>query len=117
MARLAALAKGNVSSATLSLVNNGLFEKAVAYVAKAQRTTPDAIKQEWSAMATQLLPALLGGDPASLKLATAVTKFIAAPKTLTVAVKAKADPIAFSEIMAMAPAALLQHIVLDATPQ
>jgi hypothetical protein len=115
--KLAALAAGNVSSLALSYVNNGLFEKAVAFVAKMQKQTPDAIKQQWSAMTTQLLPALLGGDPASLKLATAVTKFIAAPKTLTVTVKAKGTPVAFSDIMSGAPAELMKRIDLDATPQ
>ena len=116
-AKIAALANGNISSATLSFTNNGLFEKAVGFFAKTQKVTPDAIKQQWSAMATQILPALLGGDPASLKLATAVTKFIAAPKSLTIAVKAKGAPVAFSELMAEAPAALMQRIDLNATPQ
>ena len=115
--RLAALANGNVSSAAVSFVNNGLFEKAVAYIAKMQKKTPDAIKQQWSAMATQLLPALLGGNPAALKLATAVTKFIAAPKALTITAKAKGGPLAFSEFTTAAPALLLQRIDLDATAQ
>lgn len=115
--RAAALANGNVSSAAVSFVNNGLFEKTVAFVAKSQKATPDAIKQQWSAMTTQLLPLLLGGDPAAIKLVTAVTKFIAAPKNLTIAVKAKGDPIPFSEITTAAPAELLQHINLDAAPQ
>jgi hypothetical protein len=115
--RLAALANGNVSSAAVSFADKGLFAKAVAFVAKTQKKTQTEVKQQWSAIATQLLPALLGGDPSSLKLATAVNKFIAAPGTLTVSVKAKGNPISFSEIMEMAPAALMQHIDLDASPQ
>ena len=115
--RLAALANGSVASATVSFVNNGLFEKAVAYVAKMQKTTPDAIKQQWSAMATELLPALLVGNPGALKLATAVTKFIAAPKTLTVTAQAKGEPLAFSEFTTEEPTLLLQRIDLDAASQ
>ncbi len=116
-ARLAALEGGNVSSATLSYSNNGLFEKAVGFFAKAQKMTPDAIKQQWSAMVTQILPALLGGDPSSLKLATGVSKFIAAPKTLSIAVRANGAPITFSDIMTTAPVALLKKVTVDVTPQ
>ncbi|HWG04979.1 MAG TPA: hypothetical protein VG271_08185 [Beijerinckiaceae bacterium] len=116
-ARLAALEGGNVSSATLSYSNNGLFEKAVGFFAKAQKMTPDAIKQQWSALVTQILPALLGGDPSSLKLAAGVTKFIAAPKTLSISVRANGAPITFSDIMATAPAALLKKVTVDVTPQ
>jgi hypothetical protein len=115
--RLAALANGNVSSAAVTFVNNGLFEKAVAYVAKMQQKTPDAIKQQWSAMATQLLPAFLVGNPGALKLAAAVTKFIAAPKALTVTAAAKGGPVAFGDFATGEPALLLQRIDLDATAQ
>jgi hypothetical protein len=115
--RLAALEAGNVSTATFVYNNNGLFEKAVGFFAKAQKMTPDALKQQWSAMATQLLPAMLGGDPSSLKLAAGVSKFIAAPKTLSISIRANGAPITFSDIMATAPAALLKKVTVDVTPQ
>jgi hypothetical protein len=117
MSRLAALANGNISSVAVSFVDNGLFEKAVAYIAKTQKTTPDAIKEQWSVMAAQVLPAFLGANPAALKLAAAVTKFIAAPKALTITAKAKGSPLAFSELTTAAPALLLQRVDLDATSQ
>ncbi len=106
---------GALSAMSLRFDNKGLFDKAVNFFAKGQKKSPDALKKEWSAMATQFLPLMLGGDPAGLKLATAAASFLAKPASLTIAIKAKNDPVPFTDFAAMRdPAAFLKRIDVDA---
>jgi len=88
-ARMAALVGCSISSLEIKVVNSGLFEKALALVAKQQGASADALKQQWSAMTGQMAPLFLGGDPSSLKVAAETQKFIDSPKNLTVSIKAK----------------------------
>ena len=68
------------------------------------------------ALAGQMLPVLLGGDPAALKLAAEAQKFISAPTSLKVTVHPKADAIKITDFLAMSdPAALLAKINIEAS--
>ena len=114
-AQMAAVADGDIASLELKFVNNGVVEKAAAYFAQQQKTTPDALRQQWAA-AGQMLPVLLGGDPAALNLAAEAQKFIAAPGTLTIALRPKADALKFTDFLAMAdPSALLAKVNIEAS--
>ncbi len=113
--RVAKLMGADISNIALSYKDNGLFSKVVAYFADQQKKTVADVKTEWSAMATQFLPLILGGDPSSLKIAAAVSDFITAPKSLTITAKAKAAPVKVTDLMMLSdPKALLSKIDLDA---
>ena len=114
-AKMASLLGANVTGLQLRYVDGGLFDKAVAFYATAQGQKPDEVKAGWSAMATQVLPLLLGGDPSSIKLAEAVSAFIANPKRLTVGAKAKGAPTKISDLMTISePQAFLSKFDLSA---
>jgi hypothetical protein len=115
-AQMAAVADGDISSLEIKFVNSGVVERAAAYFAQQQKTTPDALKQQWAAAAGQMLPVLLGGDPAALKLAAEAQKFISAPSSLTVALRPKAEALKITDFLAMAdPSALLAKIDIQAS--
>ena len=114
--RLAGLMGADLSTLSINYADKGLFPKVIAFFATSQGKTVDALKTEWSAMATQFLPLVLGGDPSSIKLATAIGKFIGDPKSLTITAKAKGGPVKATDLMSIKdPKALLQKIDLDAT--
>ena len=115
-AQMAAVADGEISSLELKFVNSGVIEKAAAYFAQQQKTTPEALKQQWAAAAGQMLPVLLGGDPAALKLAAEAQKFISAPTSLTIALRPKAEALKITDFLAMGdPSALLAKINIEAS--
>jgi hypothetical protein len=91
--RVQALTGASIASLEIKLVNAGLFEKAIAFYAKQENTTADALKQQITAATTQMVPLFLGGAPDSLKIVTEIQKFIDAPKNLTLSVKAKGEPL------------------------
>jgi hypothetical protein len=114
--RLQALFGGSIASLELKLVNAGMFEKAIAFYAKQQGASPDAVKQQVAAATTQMVPMLLGGSADSLKVAAEAEKFINSPKNLTVSVKAKGDPLKASDFMSAAgdPTAILGKLDISA---
>ena len=114
-ARLAGMMAGALANLSLRFDNSGLFEKSVEFMAKQQKKSPDALRKEWSAMVTQFLPLVLGGDPAGLKLASGLASFIATPKNLTISLKAKGDPVPLTQFQEMKePAAFLGKFDVDA---
>jgi hypothetical protein len=114
--RMGAAAGGSVSALELKFVNAGLFEKAVAFFANQEKITPEAVKQQWAAAAGQMLPAVLGGDPASLKVAAEAQKFIAAPTNLTVTLHPKSGSLKFMDAIANGdPMALISTIDIVAS--
>ena len=61
-----------------------------------------------------LLPMLMGGDPASLKIAESLGAFVREPKSLTVSLKAKGAPVRFSDAPALAdPSSFLDRVELN----
>jgi hypothetical protein len=114
--RMQALIGASIASLEIKLVNAGIFEKALAFYAKQQGTSPDALKQQVAAAATQMVPVLLGGNPDSLKVAAEAQKFINTPKNLTLSVKAKGDPLKAADFMGAAgdPTAILGKLDISA---
>ncbi len=96
--RKLALASGDFSDLSLNFVNNGLFDKAVAYAAQQQGKSADDLKKQMGVMAQKMLPMMMGGSADAVKLGQALSTFIAQPKSLNVSVKAKEGALAFSEI-------------------
>lgn len=116
-ARMAGLIGGNISGLELKFTNAGLFEKTVGYFADAQKMTPEQLKAQWTQVAGQMLPAVLGGSPPALKLAGAAQKFIASPTSLTIVVKPKSGALKFGDAMALAdPSTILSKLDITATP-
>lgn len=114
-ARTQALMGGSIASLEIKLINSGLFEKTLAFYAKQQGTTADALKQQVAAAAAQMVPVLLGGAPESLKVATEAQKFIDTPKNLTVSLKAKGAPLKAADFMAAGdPSAVLSKVDVSA---
>ena len=114
-ARLAALLGCSISSLEIKVVNSGLFEKALAFTAKQQGASADALKQQWSAMTGQMAPMLLGGDPSALKVAAEAQKFIEAPKNLTISIKAKSGGLKAADFEAIDdPAAFVSKLDIAA---
>ncbi len=113
--RLQALIECGVASLELRVVNAGLFEKTLALAAKQQGSTPDALKQQWSAVIGQMAPLFLGGSPSALQAAAETQKFIASPHNLTIALKAKDGPLKANDFMAISdPAAFLGKLDISA---
>lgn len=111
-----AFLNATLASAQLSFVNSGMFEKAVSVLAKQQGKAPEAMKAEWSAIATAMLPAILGGDPAGKTIGDAVSKFIASPKSLTIGATAKGAPVKVQDLAgAKSPQDVLSKITVTAS--
>jgi len=114
--RLAALVQGDVSDLTLRFVNQGLFDKAVEFYAASVNRKAADVKSEWAVAVTGMLPMMLGGDPAALKMAEAVNTFIRDPKSLTVALKGKNGPVRFQDAMSLRdPVAFLSKVQVTTT--
>jgi hypothetical protein len=114
MAALATLMTVEFASTELTIVNDGLIDKALAVAAKEQGKKPDQLKKEAGAMVTQFAPMMLGGDPSSLQVAAALGAFIRDPKSLSVKVKGKDGPLKFTELDFDQPMSILQELDITA---
>ncbi len=113
--KLNKLIDADIDTLSLNYADNGLFAKVAAYFATQHKTTVDQVKADWSTLVGQFLPLILGGDPASLVLAQAVDKFIADPKSLTIAIKGKNGPVPVTDFMDLSdPKSILSKINLTA---
>jgi hypothetical protein len=113
--RLAALMKGRISGVNLRYVDSGLFEKALAYYAASQGKNVSAVRKEWSMMIVGVLPMLMGGDPAALKLSEALGAFVNQPKSLAISLKGKNGPVGMADLMRFTdPMFLLRQVEITA---
>jgi hypothetical protein len=113
--RLAELMKGEIASLGLKFVNSGLAENAIAFYAKTQHKNAEQVKRELAGMVVGMAPMMLGNDPAIAKVANAVSAFIANPKSLSIALTAKGEPVKVGELMAIRdPHAFLARVSVDA---
>jgi len=113
--RASALMGSNVTSLTVRYVDSGLAQKAMAFYAATQGKNVTAVRRELTMM-TGALPILMGGDPASLRLAQAFGAFILDPKSLTVSLKGKKGPITWADIANMGdPSTFFSRVELTAT--
>ena len=114
MAALATLMTVEFASTELTIVNDGLIDKALAVAAKEQGKKPDQLKKEAGAMVTQFAPMMLGGDPSSLQVAAALGAFIRDPKSLSVKVSGKDGPLKFTDLDFDQPMSILQELEITA---
>ncbi len=116
MARLGALLQGDVSAIALRYADNGLFDKSLVFYAKMSGKDPMAVRQEWAGMIAGILPMMTGGDPGALKIASAVSDFIKAPRSLTISIKGKGGPVRFGELQQIKdPTEILKRIDIEAS--
>ena len=116
--KLAALMGLDVAATELRVVNGGGFEKALDLLAKQQGTTAAALKSQWAEMATAMIPAVLGGDPAATQVGKAVSTFITNAKSLTITVKGKSGPVKVASLAGTSdPMALLQVLSISAAAE
>lgn len=78
----AAALGGLLTRAEVSIVNDGILEKALQSQAAKQGKTPQELRTILVAGAAVGIPAMLGDGPAARTIANAVAKFIAEPRTL-----------------------------------
>ncbi len=114
MAALATLMTVEFASTELTIVNEGLIDKALAVAAKEQGKKPEQLKKEAGAMVTQFAPMMLGGDPASLQVAAALGAFIRDPRSLSVKVSGKDGPLKFTDMDFDQPMSILQELDITA---
>lgn len=88
---LAALQKSSLHELQVTLEDGGLFERFVRQQSGQGAGSADEIRQQYGALATIGIPALLGDTPTTRKLAAAVSRFATKPGKLTVNAKAR-DP-------------------------
>lgn len=99
--RMQALFDAGVASLEIKLVNDGLFEKMLAYYAKQQGLPADKLRAQWSAAVGQIAPVMLGGSPAGLAIGVEAQKFVAEPKTLTISAKVKGGALKAADFLAI----------------
>jgi hypothetical protein len=100
--RMMAMLGAGVSDAMVKFTNNGLVEKAFAFAGQMQGGMSGADMQaQAGAMATMMLPQVLGEGPAQAEIAAAVSKFLSAPKSITLTGKAKAGMLSAQDFAAM----------------
>ncbi len=113
--RLDAMMKGKISDFNLRYVDAGLFEKALVFYAQTQGKSAAAVRKEWSMMIVGMLPMVMGGDPAALKISEALSAFVNQPKSLSISLKGKNGPVAISDLSALSnPMTLLSLVEITA---
>ncbi|MGV6872444.1 hypothetical protein ACUSIJ_07100 [Pseudochelatococcus sp. B33] len=108
---LQALEQSSLHDLTLTLEDGGLFERFVKQQSAAGAGSEDELRQQYAALASIGIPALIGETPAARKIANAVSRFATAPGKLTLTAKAR-DPqgVPLSTLdLDAAPAKLMEH--------
>lgn len=78
-----------VKNLDFSLRNTGLADRLIAQQAKDKKKKPEDVRREYGSLAAIALPAFIGSGPQGRALATALTRFIAKPGTLSVSARAR----------------------------
>ena len=111
----AALLGAVVKEADLRFENGGIVEKGLEQEAKKQKKSADQLNKEAIGIAAAGIPNALRNAPAAKEIANAVTKFIAAPKSIHFSAKS-ADGIGAADLMLLGdPAALLKKLAVVAS--
>jgi hypothetical protein len=108
-----------VRALDVTVQNDGLAERLLAFKAKEAGRTVDDLRSELGLGAAILIPAQLGGSAAAKALGQAVGKFVARPGTLKVELRAKRpDGLGIIDYLADPnPATLLDNFDVTATAQ
>ena len=104
-----------IKNLDIRLDNTGLYDKVLAVEAKKQNTTPDQLRAQLTQMAALGIPAMLQGAPAGSTIGTAVSKFLAAPKNLSISLSSAKGLGAADLALINNPAALLQRVDVKAS--
>ncbi|PNG24816.1 hypothetical protein [Methylocella silvestris] len=103
-----------VKKVDLTLVNEGVVDKALAAQAKSQRLSVDEVRQADMMKASLLLPALAGNAPALRLVGSELAKFIADPKSFNlIALSSQGVGVSDLEFVAT-PAELLKKVEITA---
>lgn len=99
-ARRQAMMAATLDFAQIDIVNDGAFEKAVAFTALSQRQPAEAVKAQWKAIVAQA-PLLFSGASSVTVAAKEVEKFISDPnKGLSLRLTARDTPLTLADIAA-----------------
>jgi hypothetical protein len=102
-------------SVSVSVKNEGLFEKLIAQQAAAQKRKPEDVRAELAAGATLMVPLFLGEHPGAQVLGAALGKFLADPKNLRVNMVAKDAGLGAVDFLAVKnPIELLKKVDITA---
>ena len=88
LAQITALG-ATIKSLDLKFDNLGVIERYLTMEARKARKEPDALRREWATMAALIAPAILGDSDAAKAITSAVSRFVASPKSLTINAVAK----------------------------
>jgi hypothetical protein len=112
---MVALLGASARSAEVTIENRGLFERYLAAEAKKRGKGADAVRREYAAAATVIVPAMLGNSEQAKGLAQAIGRFIARPARLTITARAKAPAgLGISDVMTVQSPAEVMNL-LDVT--
>ena len=109
------MAAGDLLALNLTVVDEGLFNKVLAWCASLNGLPAEALRKQWAAEATLAIPVLLRGYPGSVELAEAFSDFIRDPKTLIVRVKGRGEGVPLSDLRRLNRADLMSQLELYAT--
>ncbi|MBV1703758.1 MAG: hypothetical protein KGI57_07025 [Hyphomicrobiales bacterium] len=113
-AQMKAMMAETIGALGIRIDNSGFVEKALAFAAAQKHTNAAALKGQLMQM-TAMIPMMLGDPETGKKLGDAVSAFLAAPKNLSVTVKAKGAPVAIGDLKSISsPAQALAKFSLDA---
>ncbi len=105
---------GSVGPVEISIADAGLAQKIIAFAAAQSGKQPAAFQAELSAMVRQMGPMVIGGAPNAVAISDAVARFVAAPASITVALKPKTGTIPVMELAQITdPMAFTAKIDLD----
>ena len=99
--KMAALTLANVSALEIRFVNEGAVDNGLAFAATQQGKSPAALRSELALLSGQMLPLLLGGNPAALPLAQSVQTFVRDSKNFTLTLKARGAPLPLARLSAI----------------
>ncbi len=118
LAQVAALG-ATVRNLEAKLQNLGLFEKIMENEARKAKRKPAEIRQQYAMMASLGLAAILGPSDAAKTLASAISRFVAQPGTLTVEATAKSPGgLGLADVIAVGdPTEIFEKIDLKANAQ
>jgi len=113
--RAASARNATLSKLGVHYVDAGLFARLNDYFATAQGQTKDEVKAQWSLLAKQILPLLLGGDAGAQKLSAALAAFVEDPKAVTISATAKGAPLKIADLLKLSdPGDLLARLDISA---
>jgi hypothetical protein len=116
---LVALIGAVLKNLELTVENNGLAERLLAWDAKRQGKSVNDLRRDYGIAASIGIPAALGNSPPARAIGQAVAKFVAKPGKLVITAKPKdAAGLGFADLAAVGdPKAVLEKFEITATAE